>query len=74
MKTKFRTLKDFNFEEDRYAPNNLSSDYSIAIIDFKTALRREAIKWVRWFNQREISYDAEIWTKHFFNLTKEDLK
>jgi len=47
----------------------------------KEMLQREAIKWVKstepykYNGQYEgVSYNAELWIKHFFNITEEELK
>ena len=70
--TKLKTLKD------------LLKDYRWDYDTF-SALKQEAIKWVKELNSQYVkipsgcsfndSLSAKIdWIKHFFNITKEDLK
>jgi len=64
---KLKTLKDLDFEKLIGADDEL----------IKIALKAEAVKWVKIMkggSSDKSLNNSEIWIKHFFNLTSEDLK
>ena len=74
MKNKLKTLKDFKVNPKSWAGAmaNAGRKYTIDIPE----LKQEAIKWVKELSKDGIKENVSIWkwTKHFFNITEEDLK
>jgi len=76
MNEKLRTIKELGFVN--------ANDFKIGL----EVIRKEVIKWIKWFDEQEkrdfiehsegknINYyfDTPNWIEHFFNITDEDLK
>ena len=63
--TELKTLKDLRKEF-------ISNDKDFVFVD---ELKAEAVKWGKYFKENiDCTFFVDDWIKHFFNLTKEELK
>lgn len=64
-----KTLKELDMETD------LDRHFGDRAVSTEK-LRAEAIKWVKFYEERVDSpaKEVKVWIMHFFNLTEEDLK